>query len=355
MQEEFKGICNNEIKKLTEVYLKDMPTIDVTNPLKELSSNLASAIPPTNILGKATAEMLKKSFPVSDIFNLYGSALKELAETQRKFGELNNIVSESMSAIEQIAIKTREMVNASLKLLEFEMPKIPRLSPDGLLRLKFTTIVAQCNMPVYFETDTELQDLILDICQNSEEKYPKQEVENCVMDYYTADRLEDLLQYWFSKDWIPKERKEALRQAIVSYNAGLYWGTSSILLTQIGGIITQLYDAIDRNMLMPKAETRELLNVYNVNNPASEKAKGLIMINMQQKGIYGWSGFADYFINYVYANTDDMEHFQFDPGRHKACHGQQLNLGDKLIALKCILIIDMVVQMSEELLSDDAA
>lgn len=220
MQEEFKGICNNEIKKLTEVYLKDMPTIDVTNPLKELSSHLASAIPPTNILGKATAEMLKKSFPVSDIFNSYGSALKELAETQRKFGELNNIVSESMSAIEHIAIKTREMVNASLKLLEFEMPKIPRLSPDGLLRLKFTTIVAQCNIPVYFETDTELQDLILDICQNSEEKYPKQEVENCVMDYYTADRLEDLLQYWFSKDWIPEERKEALRQAIVSYNAG---------------------------------------------------------------------------------------------------------------------------------------
>lgn len=355
MQEEFKGICNNEIKKLTEVYLKDMPTIDVTNPLKELSSHLASAIPPTNILGKATAEMLKKSFPVSDIFNSYGSALKELAETQRKFSELNNIVSESMSAIEQISIKTREMVNASLKLLEFEMPKIPKLSPDGLQRLKFTTIVAHCNMPVYFETDTELQDLILDICQNSEEKYPKHEVENCVMDYYTADRLEDLLQYWFSKDWIPEERKEALRQAVDSYNAGLYWGTSCILMTQIGGIITQLYDAIDRNMLMPNTEKRELLNVYKVNNPKSEKAKGIIMISMQQKGIYGWSGFADYFINYVYANTDDMEHFQFDPGRHKACHGHQLNLGDKLIALKCILIIDMIVQMSEDLLSDDAA
>ena len=33
MQEEFKGICNNETKKLTEAYLKDMPTIDATNPM----------------------------------------------------------------------------------------------------------------------------------------------------------------------------------------------------------------------------------------------------------------------------------------------------------------------------------
>ncbi len=79
------------------------------------------------------------------------------------------------------------------------------------------------------------------------------------------------------------------------------------------------------------------------------------MINMQRHGIYGWTRFADYFINYVYGTTDDMEHFQFDPGRHKTCHGQQLNLGDKLIALKCILIIDMIVQMSEELLGDNAA
>ena len=210
-------------------------------------------------------------------------------------------------------------------------------------------------MPIYFETDTELQELILDICRNSEEKYPQHEIENCVMDYYTDDRIEDLLEYWFSKDWIPEERKEALKQAVASYNIGLYWGTSCILMTQIGGMITQLYDAIDRNMLMPGTKKKEVLSVYSVKNPSSEKAKGIIMINMQRHGIYGWTRFADYFINYVYGTTDDMEHFQFDPGRHKTCHGQQLNLGDKLIALKCILIIDMIVQMSEELLGDNAA
>lgn len=355
MQEEFKGICNNEIKKLTEVYLKDMPTIDVTNPLKELSSHLASAIPPTNILGKATAEMLKKSFPVSDIFNSYGSALKELAETQRKFSELNNIVSESMSAIEQISIKTREMVNASLKLLEFEMPKIPKLSPDGLQRLKFTTIVAHCNMPVYFETDTELQDLILDICQNSEEKYPKHEVENCVMDYYTADRLEDLLQYWFSKKWIEPEHKNALKEAVKLYELGFYWGCSCILLSQVNGLITELYDATNVKTKMPKTEQMKLLRVYNIKNPTSEKAKGILMIGMQQNGIYGWYKFAKYFKDFTYSNKKNKAHYQFDPGRNRCCHGKQLNLGEKLIALKSILTIDVVIQMSEDLLNDDVA
>lgn len=306
----------------------------------------------------------------SDLFEQKVELLSKIGCSQLKYttrlssefignidGLQKNAVSISAVAMQSMTKMMSDNLNEMLRNFTIQISQfdIPRLSPKTENRRKFIDIVAHCNMPVYFETDTELQDLILDICQNSEEKYPKHEVENCVMDYYTADRLEDLLQYWFSKDWIPEERKEALRQAVDSYNAGLYWGTSCILMTQIGGIITQLYDAIDRNMLMPNTEKRELLNVYKVNNPKSEKAKGIIMISMQQKGIYGWSGFADYFINYVYANTDDMEHFQFDPGRHKACHGHQLNLGDKLIALKCILIIDMIVQMSEDLLSDDAA
>ena len=61
------------------------------------------------------------------------------------------------------------MVNASLRLLEFQIPKI---SSDALNRMKFTSVVSHCNMPIYFETDTELQELILDICRNSEEKIP---------------------------------------------------------------------------------------------------------------------------------------------------------------------------------------
>ncbi len=352
MYKEFDDIQNNENVKLAEAYLKNIPIIDVPNWTKELANNQPAINSSIIMLGKAMTAVMSESGSTKNIVASCGSVLEKIAETQGKYAAFNDSIYKSMEAFQQISTKTKEMVNASLRLLEFQIPKI---SSDALNRMKFTSVVSHCNMPIYFETDTELQELILDICRNSEEKYPQHEIENCVMDYYTDDRIEDLLEYWFSKDWIPEECKEALKQAVASYNIGLYWGTSCILMTQIGGMITQLYDAIDRNMLMPGTKKKEVLSVYSVKNPSSEKAKGIIMINMQRHGIYGWTRFADYFINYVYGTTDDMEHFQFDPGRHKTCHGQQLNLGDKLIALKCILIIDMIVQMSEELLGDNAA
>ena len=37
-------------------------------------------------------------------------------------------------------------------------------------------IVSECKLPVFFETDTELQDQILEICKYAGDKYPREEV-----------------------------------------------------------------------------------------------------------------------------------------------------------------------------------
>lgn len=306
----------------------------------------------------------------SDLFEQKVELLSKIGCSQLKYttrlssefignidGLQKNAVSISAVAMQSMTKMMSDNLNEILRNLYCKIPQfdVPRLSPKTENRRKFIDIVAHCNMPVYFETDTELQDLILDICQNSEEKYPKHEVENCVMDYYTADRLEDLLQYWFSKKWIEPEHKNALKEAVKLYELGFYWGCSCILLSQVNGLITELYDATNVKTKMPKTEQMKLLRVYNIENPTSEKAKGILMIGMQQNGIYGWYKFAKYFKDFTYSNKKNKAHYQFDPGRNRCCHGKQLNLGEKLIALKSILTIDVVIQMSEDLLNDDVA
>lgn len=306
----------------------------------------------------------------SDLFEQKVELLSKIGCSQLKYttrlssefienidGLQKNAVSISAVAMQSMTKMMSDNLNEMLRNFTIQISQfdIPRLSPKTENRRKFIDIVAHCNMPVYFETDTELQDLILDICQNSEEKYPKHEVENCVMDYYTADRLEDLLQYWFSKKWIESEHKNALKEAVKLYELGFYWGCSCILLSQVNGLITELYDATNVKTKMPKKEQMKLLRVYNIENPTSEKAKGILMIGMQQNGIYGWYKFAKYFKDFTYSNKKNKAHYQFDPGRNRCCHGKQLNLGEKLIALKTILTIDVVIQMSEDLLNDDVA
>lgn len=229
------------------------------------------------------------------------------------------------------------------------MPKIPTVSPETLDRWEFMDIVSECKLPVYFETNTELQDQILEICKYSGDEYPRGEVEECVINYYDNDRIEKILDNWISQEWIEQERKDGFREALEGYKQQRYWSTTCILMTQIGGVIKRLYDVTNMNRLIPKSEKKELLNLYRIRRDNSEKAKGIIMICMQEHGIYGWDRFAEYFVNVVYSNNENLPDFVFNPGRNKTCHGDQLNAGQQLVALKCILILNMIIQMSEEL------
>lgn len=166
MYKEFDDIQNNENVKLAEAYLKNIPIIDVPNWTKELANNQPAINSSIIMLGKAMKAVMSESGSTKNIVASCGSVLEKIAETQGKYAAFNDSIYKSMEAFQQISTKTKEMVNASLRLLEFQIPKI---SSDALNRMKFTSVVSHCNMPIYFETDTELQELILDICRNSEE------------------------------------------------------------------------------------------------------------------------------------------------------------------------------------------
>lgn len=343
MHKDIDELYNSEQLKTLDNLMKTIPT----TYLSDISKSVSNIVIPDYPVIKASDMISETTKALTDLASMSSkSSLGVLTETMNMLG---NMVPPSLKVIQQISDLTQNIVLESLGKLKFEMPKIPTVSPETLDRWEFMDIVSECKLPVYFETNTELQDQILEICKYSGDEYPRGEVEECVINYYDNDRIEKILDNWISQEWIEQERKDGFREALEGYKQQRYWSTTCILMTQIGGVIKRLYDVTNMNRLIPKSEKKELLNLYRIRRDNSEKAKGIIMICMQEHGIYGWDRFAEYFVNVVYSNNENLPDFVFNPGRHKTCHGDQLNAGQQLVALKCILILNMIIQMSGEL------
>jgi DNA-directed RNA polymerase subunit H (RpoH/RPB5) len=294
--------------------------------------------------------------------NTVSSSLREitfLSETALKNFRVQTSVLDSINIIQGSAIKAVQCMNefsnniiasTILSIEKMQLPKIefPKIDEETLKSWQFQQIISVIDFPVYFENGTELQNEILEICHEDQDgngEYPIEEIKNCIYDYYDNTMLSEISQIWLNQDWIKSERKAALNEAIETYKEGHYYSTGSILMCQIGGLISELYEISDGDKMMPREEKQEILSLYNITKENSEKAKVIEMMAAQSQGIYLWYNSAEYFTTYIYSSSKDMNNFNNDPGRHKICHGEQTNYGTQEHALKSILAIDIIVQL----------
>lgn len=269
---------------------------------------------------------------------------------------ISNLCSEMQvyhKAAEEAAIALGEMTK---KIMQ-SIPKIkfPTIDEDTRNGIKFMKIVSKVNFPIYFEIGTELQERIINIYDSyigKSEEDMLDEVENCIIDYYDHDMLDQVLYSWMQQPWINQERKAALKEAIEEYEEGKYYATGSILMCQLGGLITELYDTTDAKNLLSTEDKKEVLSLYHIKTQNSEKSKVVQMMSMQSGGAYLWYSSANYFVNYTYSSSKDVTTFGKDPGRNKICHGEQTNYGKKEIALKAILVTDIVVQLGMQMMNE---
>lgn len=232
-----KGIdelYNNEQLKAIDNLMKTVPT----TYLSEISKSVSNIVIPDYSVTKSSDMISETTKALTDLAVMSSkSSMGVLTETMHMLG---NMAPPSLEIVQQVADLTKNIVLESLDKLKFEMPKIPTVSPETLDRWEFMDIVSECKLPVYFETNTELQDQILEICKYSGDEYPRGEVEECVINYYDNDRIEKILDNWISQEWIEQERKDGFREALEGYKQQRYWSTTCILMTQIGGVIKKI-------------------------------------------------------------------------------------------------------------------
>lgn len=338
---EVGGIVNN--KEFEVINKQTMKTIE------DFSDKL-----PKYQLPNATVSAVDAIYKSIDCSILHASTTKMISSVW--VTTLSDIYLNFQNCYKAFEGVTTTLAEMSKRITQF-VPKIkfPVMDEDIRKRWRFVRIASEINFPIYFEIDTELQDKILEICDQyleETQEYPIKEIKQCIFDYYNHDMLNMILNTWLEQGWIDSERKEALREAVEVYEERRYYSTGSILMCQLGGLITELYEATNTRMMMPLEEKKEILSLYHVKKFDSEKAKIVQMMSMQSEGIYLWYNSAEYFMNYTYSSSEDMLVFDRNPGRHKICHGVQTNYGQKEIALKAIIVVDIVCQLGMQMMNE---
>ncbi len=269
---------------------------------------------------------------------------------------ISNLCSE-MQVYHKVAEEAAIALGEITKKIVQSIPKIkfPNIDEDTRNRFRFMKIVSQVNYPIYFEIDTELQKKIINIYDSyvgESEEDMLNEIEKCILDYYNHDMLEQILYSWIQQPWIHPERKAALKEAIEEYEEGKYYATGSILMCQLGGLITELYDTTDAKNLLSTEDKKEVLSLYHIKSQDSEKSKVVQMMSIQSGGAYLWYSSSKYFMDYTYSSSEDTAVFEKNPGRNKICHGEQTNYGRKEMALKAILVTDIVAQLGIQMMNE---
>lgn len=343
-------LINEETQNKIEETYKSMPQINIPlgmqaalNQMREnLCTNAVMQIKNSPAL-TATAQLVTESLAASIKENC-SEILKISADVIASYYQALNISNQMGTIIDKLANSIQ------INLPKIELPKVDRQTYN---RWKFISIASNINFPIYFEVDTELQDSILEIvaADASESEERTEKIEKCIMEYYNHEVLHSIRDVWIEQPWIDQWQKEALEEAIKDYEDGRYYSTGSILMCQLGGLITRLYDITKTIEEIPQEEKQEILSLYNIGKPNSEKAKVIQMMSIQDQSILLWERSANYFVNYIYSSSGDMRKFTEDPGRNKICHGELTNYGTQKHALKAILVTDIIFQLGIQMFS----
>lgn len=318
---------------------------------------------------KETPKVIKTErimdFPTSEMIQESISRMQETMEALNKsiMSSISDLAVYGENIIGSIGENTYNLLDEIIgQISAYKIPKIHiNKSQEIKDKEKFLNIAEENVLPIFLEIDTPLQENVLKIAESSSKDKLKSNLEDFIMNYYDNEQIDNILDFWMEQNWLENERKGILKEAVEVYKLEYYAASTSTLMCQIGGVITCLYKLFNLDKATEKKEKKKIENRYRKkkkrrdnfekNKYISEKMKALIMTDIQSSGLLIWYRCANYLNDFVYSSEKSMAHFKRDPGRHKICHGVQYNYQNKLFALKAILAMDMIIQLSDELIN----
>lgn len=219
---------------------------------------------------------------------------------------------------------------------------------------KFVRVMAELDWPAFLEYDPKLHAEVLS-CVNSSNL---DGITEALYNHFNALFLKDLQDRCEASQIIQSQRMPAIREALLLYQLGYYYGSVAILVTQLAGIVSDIDTYITVSGRTYDTENLRLINSrYKV---SSKNEKGLaIKALLEAKDIDGVTGEYDYLIGYfrmkVFGSNLSGDALCEHANRHAICHGDQCNYGSKEHALKTILCIDALEHVADILTNDDSS
>lgn len=220
---------------------------------------------------------------------------------------------------------------------------------------RYIRIMADLDWPAYINDDPAFHEFVID----QYDEYGEAGVITAIYDYYGALYLKDLENQIAASNVINHERLPLFHEAFLLYQLGYYYGTVSILISQIIGITTDIerylkahnstYDPVTLKAIHDKYRFEKVSDTSRVMTAVLESKE----ID-DEEGEYGYlMGYLRFkILGNKIPKMERKELLEKHPNRNLIFHGVQLNYGTKEHAMKTILCIDALALVAEVIAED---
>lgn len=213
---------------------------------------------------------------------------------------------------------------------------------------KYIRIMAELGWPAYMDGDYNFHERIVSLCKNGTQDL----ILNAIYEHYDALYIQYLQESLEESKVICKNRIPLFKEAFLLYNLGYYYGSVTLLLTQLAGIIKDIDCYLSEMGLEYDEDSFKLLNTrYKVSKNGE---KGKILLTLLEGRKYNdedneYLYLIGYFRSLLFAEKLDNDCLTTQINRNMIFHGEQVTFGSKEQALKLILCIDSLLWVCEVL------
>lgn len=280
--------------------------------------------------------------------------------------EKARLISKSLQPIfdyqQQIVENIRQALESLGKKFADISEMIPKIEiPDSCLKIlgniEYLHILKKTNWPLFLEDDEEIKEIITGLCAEHGDEYPLDELSDIICRYYSAEKIDSFMKGWKALLKDDHERQLLLEEAIRLHKAGYYYGSTSLMMCQVDGLICDISNYANENGFVCSEEDEEVIcNYYKVDfakhkeyvKKKKEKHLILRLAAMTENAPLYWEAVTDYIYNVVLTSQGN-EYREHNPLRNKICHGDQMDFGTEEKSLKSILTIDLLLNLKSEM------
>lgn len=213
----------------------------------------------------------------------------------------------------------------------------------------FLEVVREMKWPLFLIDDEEFKKKVVAKYQNKDNHL---EMEDFFCNFCENDYFPCMEGLWANNTLIRQDRIPILQEAIALHRKQYYYASTSILMCQLYGIVSDIVDHMKKhNMELDASSKQEVAECFNmqIDHIDSEKGKMLQAIATVESGYLAWNEAAEYLKGEILCSSESKKKWAAQPLRNKICHGDQLNFGTRKHSVKAILAIDILMNLTFEI------
>ncbi|MBE6070199.1 MAG: hypothetical protein E7211_21285 [Clostridium lundense] len=216
---------------------------------------------------------------------------------------------------------------------------------DGLYQVLCSYKLLDIYYPPCFLLTNEQNREIFSLLTDSNAQDAITYVEQTIWGVYDNQAIQTILKGWNTK--VNEMRYPILEEGIQAYLNGCYYSCNAVLLSQLGGIITDNDVAFSQSDIEDVIKRLDQLkNEQEASGKHPNKEKNILqrhlLINLQGS----LCAFAEYCSKYIFSsgnvNQSILDHVA---NRNKVLHGEMCNFGNRAMALKTIILLDTIIDL----------